>query len=348
MKHSGIVFLALLLIVSPLFAQKQDARFLTDREKVEAWINEHKVPALGIAVIKDGSIQHLEVFGELKENVSAPRNTLFNVASLTKPIVATLTLKLVERGAWELDEPLANYWVDPEVATDPRHARLTTRHVLSHQTGFVNWRSLHESQKLAFDFEPGSEFRYSGEGFEYLRRALESKFQKPLEQLADSLLFSPLGMMDTHFFWDKKVDESRFAHWHDQEGRQTYETYKSSRANAADDLLTTLEDYTKFALHVLDGAGISADLYKEMSSPQATIKEKNYMGLGWELLPNVGNGETVLLHSGSDFGVKTILFLLPGTKEGLLIMTNGDNGFQLVQKLVLEYLRPGKEIMERA
>lgn len=47
-----------------------------------------------------------------------------------------LTLRLVSSGEWNLDEPLANYWVDPDVASDPRHKLLTTRHVLSHRTGF--------------------------------------------------------------------------------------------------------------------------------------------------------------------------------------------------------------------
>jgi CubicO group peptidase (beta-lactamase class C family) len=56
--------------------------------------------------------------------------------------------------------------------------------ILSHQTGFPNWRYLNKSNTLSFEFEPGTKYQYSGEGFEYLRKALEAKFKKPLEQLA--------------------------------------------------------------------------------------------------------------------------------------------------------------------
>jgi CubicO group peptidase (beta-lactamase class C family) len=81
---------------------------------------------------------------------------------MTKPVVAMLTLKLVEQGQWNLDEPLYHYWIDPDIANDPRHKKMTTRHALSHQTGFPNGRK----GKLAFEFEPGTDFQYSGEGYE--------------------------------------------------------------------------------------------------------------------------------------------------------------------------------------
>ena len=85
---------------------------------------------------------------KLKKGIAAPENTIFNIASMTKPVVAMLTLKLVESGQWNLDEPLWDYWVDPDVADDPRLAKLTTRYVLSHQTGFPNWRWDKESKKI--------------------------------------------------------------------------------------------------------------------------------------------------------------------------------------------------------
>ena len=115
---------------------------------------------------------------------------------MTKPIVAMVTLKLVENEQWNLDEPLANYWIDPDVAEDPRHTKLTTRHVLSHQTGFPNWRNDRTPKKLAFEFDPGTKYQYSGEGFEYLKKALEKKFNKSIVKIADSVLFKPFGLED--------------------------------------------------------------------------------------------------------------------------------------------------------
>jgi CubicO group peptidase (beta-lactamase class C family) len=106
--------------------------------KIPVWLSENDVPAAGIGIIENGKIKYVKVFGDLRKGVPAPDNTIFNVASITKTAVTMLTLKLVEAGQWDLDEPLSDYWVDPDVANDSLHTRLTTRHVLAHQTGFPN------------------------------------------------------------------------------------------------------------------------------------------------------------------------------------------------------------------
>jgi CubicO group peptidase (beta-lactamase class C family) len=144
-----------------------------DSDEIQKLLNENKIPALGIGIIQDANLTQVKVFGELQKGRIAPLDTIFNVASLTKPVVALLTLKLVSLGKWNLDEPLDKYWIDPDIKNDPRHKKLTTRLVLSHQTGFPNWRWLNKSKKLEFAYEPGTRYQYSGEGFEYLRKALE-------------------------------------------------------------------------------------------------------------------------------------------------------------------------------
>jgi len=188
----------------------------------------------------------VKVFGELKKGVPAPDNAIFGVASMTKPVVAMLTLKLVQAGKWDLDEPLCHYWVDPDVAKDPRHKQVTTQHVLSHQTGFRNWRRNHPTRELAFEFDPGTGYLYSGEVFVYLQRALERKFQKSLVQLSDSIIFKPLGMKDTRYYWDKNMDGSRFVFWHDAQGNLHDPASPKERGigavSAAGSLLTTVED----------------------------------------------------------------------------------------------------------
>ena len=145
-------------------------------KQIPTWLTETNVPATGIGIIENGKLKYAKVFGELKKGVPSkevsPSSTIFQVASLTKPIVEVLTLQLVTAGEWELDEPLAKYWIDPDVQNDPRHKKLTTRHVLTHQSGFPNWRSMNASKKLEFLSDPGTKVNYSGEGLEYLRHAL--------------------------------------------------------------------------------------------------------------------------------------------------------------------------------
>ncbi|MBL4704218.1 MAG: class A beta-lactamase-related serine hydrolase, partial [Flavobacteriales bacterium] len=111
-----------------------------DKHETERWLKQKSIPALGIGYIEDGKIKQISVFGELEKGRRAPKNTIWNVASLTKPIVTLITLKLVSNGNWNLDEPIYHYWIDPDVKNDDKHTILTTRHILSHQTGFTNWR----------------------------------------------------------------------------------------------------------------------------------------------------------------------------------------------------------------
>ncbi|HEY0427994.1 MAG TPA: serine hydrolase domain-containing protein [Pyrinomonadaceae bacterium] len=346
-KFRIVSFVFLLSLSSSIVANAQanGVSGFDANEAIQKLLDENKVHALGLGVIKGGKLTEVKVFGELKKGDAAPFNTIFNVASLTKPVVTMVVLKLASAGKLNLDEPLDKYWIDPDIKTDARHKKLTARLVLSHQTGFANWRWMNRSKKLEFAFEPGTKYQYSGEGFEYLRKALENKFKKPLEQLADELIFKPLEMRDTRFVWDAGMNEVRFAIGYDAKGNP-YKINKNTKANAADDLLTTVEDYGKFLASVMNGDGLSKEIFAEMTRRQVTTKENKYFGLGWEIY-DLGAGKYALSHGGSDEGVQTIVFLLPKTKQGLIIFTNSDNGTNIYLKLISDYLKDyGKRIIE--
>jgi CubicO group peptidase (beta-lactamase class C family) len=315
-----------------------EERLFTDKNETERWLKQKHIPALGVGFIKDGKIEQISVFGELQTNKSAPINAIWNVASMTKPITAIVALKLINAGKWDLDEPVYEYFTDPDIANDPRAKLLTTRIILSHQTGLPNWRGNNNDGKLSFEFEPGTKYQYSGEGYEYLRKALEKKFKKSLEQLANELIFKPLKMKDTKFIWDDKMDSTRFAKCHNEKG-ELYETQKNTTANAADNLLTTVEDYSKFLIHILNGAGLSDKLYKEMVTNQVKINEYKHWGLGWWIDENINdNKDFALIHGGDDIGVHTIAFIVPKTKQALLIFTNCDNGTDVFAEILVKFL----------
>jgi CubicO group peptidase (beta-lactamase class C family) len=314
-------------------------------QETEKWLKKNKIPTLGIGIINDGKLKQIKVFGELKKGIRAPYNTIWNVASLTKPVTAITVLKLVSSGKWDLDEPLYKYWTDPDIAKDPNLKLLTTRIVLSHQTGFPNWRSMNESGKLDFKFKPGTKYQYSGEGFEYLRKALEKKFHKTLDQLTAELVFEHLKMTDSQLIWNDKTDLSRYAINYDNKGN-SYAPAKNKTANAADDLLTTIEDYSNFLCSVMNGDGLSKKVFDDMNSHQITTKKDKYFGLGFEIY-DLGNGNFALSHGGADKGVQTIFILLPKTKQGLVIFTNVDDGYKIYENIVVHYLgENGRKIVE--
>ncbi len=346
--------LGLGIIFSFLSLCAQDKLAIPPLDSLKKWQEELKVPIVAVGIIENGKIKETKIFGELKSGVPAPANTFFNIASMTKPVVGMLTLHLVSKGMWNLDEPLSDYFVDPDVASDSRLNKLTTRIVLAHQTGLPNWRGNDTSKKMTFAFEPGTDIQYSGEGYMYLGHALESKFKMSLQQLADSFLFKPLGMKHTRFYWDSTMNESLYADRYDKNGK-ALEMEKWYEANAANLLMTTIEDYCKFGVSVVQRKGISKKVYKEMITPQAPKGKSIYWansknvsyGLSWGLIKNLRNDEYALFHKGRNPGLNTIIVLLPKSKRGIVILTNGENGLELYSKIISQSLYTETEFLER-
>lgn len=310
----------------------------TDNEITNNWLKQKNIPAVGIGFIDNGQIVQTSVFGELEQGKPAPINTIWNVASMTKPITAVITLTLVNQGLWNLDEPVYKYYIDPDVANDPNSKLLTTRMILSHQSGFPNWRGNSSEGKLKFEFEPGTKYQYSGEGYEYLRKALEAKFHKSLEQLAQELVFNPLDMHNTQLVWDEAMEAKPFAKWHNS-AYKSYETDKYYKANAADNLLTTVEDYSKFMLYVLQGAGVSDSLQQDMVADHIRVSAFKHFGLGWWIDEEINaKDDYALVLAGDDIGVHCIAFIIPNSAKGLLIFTNSDNGTDAYMEIVNHYL----------
>ena len=330
-----VALCATLLSASPLLAQSKVS--LGFRDSIPAWLKASHVPGAVVGILENGKVTSIQAFGELRAGVPMTPRALFNVASLTKPVVAITTLKLASAHGLALDAPLDPYWIDPDIRNDPRHAKLTTRLVLSHQTGFPNWRRSMPRKKLGFLFDPGTKLGYSGEGFEYLRHALEHKYGRSLQQLSDSILFRPLGMTETTYGWNPRQNRSRFAIGHDSNGVVVDEGMRTTaRPSAADWLVTSVGDYSRFAQYVLSRAGLSGSTYAAMTSPQVRFEGKpgEAMGLGWEVMKGPSSDPTILMHTGSDDGIKTMIILLPASRRGLVIFTNGERGMDVIVRIL--------------
>lgn len=342
-----LLILIMLISYSTLTAQQYPSVTLADPETIRGRIENNQIPAIAIGAIENGKLSQVLVEGTIQGNLPAQANTIFDVASLTKTITTILTLQLINDGQWHLDEPLYNYWIDPDVKDDTLHKKITARHVLSHRTGFANWRWMHESKKLTFEFEPGTRFQYSGEGFEYLRKALENKFNTSFERLADSLIFKPNQMSNSYLTWTENIDSARFAGTYDQTGN-LYNYEKAFEVNAADNLLTTIEDFGQLAASIVNRQLLDQKTYDEMISSQSVVRDGINFGLGWIVFNDLPNGEYALFNAGSDQGVNALIVLLPQSKRGLIVFTNGDNGRGLAMKLIGESLGDaGKEILSR-
>jgi CubicO group peptidase (beta-lactamase class C family) len=303
------------------------------------WLAAHDVPSMGIAYIDGGRVRWTRVYGEQAPGEPATRRTLYNVASVTKPVFAEMLLRLAASGAIDLDSPLYPDWVDPDVADDPRHRRLTYRLVLSHRTGFPNWRR-ETGDVLRFMAEPGTAFGYSGEGYEYAARAVVNRTGQSLESLVRDLVLEPLGMSSTALTRQPWF-EGRIAVPHLMDGQPGPPAVRrTGDASAADDLHTTADDFAAFVVAVMNGDGLPVELAAQRDSihtpdPTATCDpavvtrcpDRVGVGLGWWIYEYPD--ETVLMHSGSDAGEKAIAFYIPERRTGAVILTNGAYGFNV-------------------
>lgn len=121
---------------------------------------------------------------------------VFAAASLSKPVVATIAWTLYREGAFDVDRPLVEL-LDDDVPTGRWAGEITARHALMHASGLPNWRF--EPGPLNAAFEPGTAWRYSGEGYVLVQRALETATARALERLARDVVFGPLGMASSSF-----------------------------------------------------------------------------------------------------------------------------------------------------
>ena len=293
-----------------------------DRRPVaEALLDAHRIPGLAVALVEAGAVTEVSGFGQAAPDRPVTVDTVFNVASLAKPVTALVALRLSEAGRWDLDRPLADLALDPLFAASPEAHRVTTRHVLSHMSGLPNWRYLEPEGAAGFAFEPGSGYRYSGEGFEWLRQALEAGTGESLEALARDLVFAPAGMTRTSYLHPgREPVAARF----DRSGAPIPVTPHDT-ANGAANLMTTAGDYARFIVFLLDGAGLSEPLQSALFANQLPAAAGTEFGLGWDLETGLPGGETAFLHTGQDEGVQAIAIGLVDSRRALVILSNSNH-----------------------
>ncbi len=317
-----------------------DARAALDAVVPPLLADKH-VPSASIAVIEHGRVAVVAAYGEQVPGEPATTKTLYNIASLSKPLSAELALRLVAAGRITLDEPMANAWTDPDIAGDARRLQLTPRLALSHRTGLPNWRR-ETGGKLAFLRAPGVAFGYSGEGYEYLARFIEEKLDTPFERLAERTVLEPLGLHDTAYTRRPWFD-GRIARPADANGKALEPAF-AEHALASDLVYSTPSDYATFIVAVMRGDGVTPELATERARVQANrlhelcptpapdCPDDAGFGLGWEVY-RYGDAR-VLMHTGMDEGVFTLAYFSPDRGSGLVLFSNGANGPQLVLPLL--------------
>jgi CubicO group peptidase (beta-lactamase class C family) len=289
------------------------------------------VPGLSVALVEDGELTWSGAFGVKHRDPAEPvdNETVYQAASLSKPVFAFAVMQLVAQGVIALDTPLSTYLPQPYLLDDVLLDKVTARHVLSHMTGWPNWRP--PGQPLQRDAKPGERFGYSGEGYVYLQRVVEHVTGRSLDELMQADVFSPMEMPRSSFAWALPEDPA-LATGHDHDGApRPYR--RGGQANAASSLHSTPSDFARFVATFVIHPNAIAD---EMLQPQVRVNAHVAWGLGWGLEAS-GAGQA-FWHWGDNPGYKSVALALRDSRTGVVAMTNGDGGRPLCAWIVRQVL----------
>ncbi len=300
---------------------------------VKTWLREALVPGISIAIIEDGRIAWTGAFGTRNADTGDPVTgaTVFEAASLSKPVFAYAVMKLVDRGIVALDTPLAEYLAKGDlkqvypaaVSGDARWKTITARMVLTHRTGFPNWFN---NAPMRFLFEPGLRFSYSGEGFSLLAAAATTAAGRSFNELVQELVFDPLEMKDSSYVWRPDY-EGRFTASHDGLGR-TSARGRSITPRAGASLYTTATDYARFLVALANGTGLTKATRDAMTRPQVGVvgrDDKPCFSWGLGVGVNQAGKDTTLWHWGDNGDLNAYFEIVAKERRGVVFFMNGAN-----------------------
>jgi CubicO group peptidase (beta-lactamase class C family) len=325
-------------------------------EQVPALMLKNNVPGLSMAILRDANIFWSGVFGVRSNITKEPvtQDTVFEAASLSKPVFAYAVLKLCEDKKLDLDVPLVEYLPSPFIPNEPRLNLITPRHVLSHTTGFPNWRLKGEPLKMYFT--PGERFSYSGEGYKYLQAVVEHIIGKYLPDYMIVELLKPLAMDNSRFTWNGDVNLP-VAVGHAENG-EAKEKYLWKEMNVAASLHSTPNDFANFMCAVMRpmtenpahlGIKMAREMLKEQikvndsvpwdddwPKPEITTSDLAGWGLGWGIQHTL-QGDS-FWQWGDNGNYRAFAVGYPNDGNGLVIMTNGEKGQKVINSILKDII----------
>lgn len=317
---------------------------------------EAQVTGAQIVVLDRGRVVWSEAFGwrRLEPRLAMDRETNLWAASITKSVFATYVMQLVERGEFSLDVPVAKQLPQPldsyeayretapALVRDPRWATVTPRMLLAHSTGLANFAFLEPDKQMHLQFPPGTQFRYSGEGINLVQFVIEQQKGRPLDQLMQEALFTPLGMTHTGLIYRKEFAPN-VADRYDAAGKFRSQT-KRFPARGAGSMSTSAEDLGRFASALMAGRILHPATRKAMFAPFLPLRALHHFalkadepegteaasvglayGVGWGLLTKTRFGPAFFKEGHGD-GAQNYMICFQRRQACMILLTNSDNG----------------------
>lgn len=335
----------------------------------------HRVPGVSVAVIDDGRIEWARGWGEAEagSGIRVDTATLFQAASISKPVAAVAALRMVQEGRLALDEDVNARLRSWQVPASPFTAteKVTLRRLLSHTAGttvhgfpgyaagvpvpgavqVLNGEAPANSRPVRVDTPPGSVWRYSGGGYTIAQLLMSDVAGRPFAELAREQVLEPAGMRHSTYAQPLPAERAgQAATAHGADGMPVAGTYHTYPEQAAAGLWTTPSDLARLAIEVQRAYGgetgriLTPETARRMLATQA-----GSYGLGFGVN---GEGDSLRFeHGGANQGFRAYLLALAKTGKGVVVMTNGENGgelgLEILRAVAREYGLPGYAARER-
>ncbi|MGZ0150814.1 serine hydrolase domain-containing protein [Kribbella sp. WER1] len=307
------------------------------------WIEADLVPGASWVVFDGGAVAEIGTAGvaEAGSARAVTPATLFQAASISKPVAVLAMLRLVDRGLLDLDEDvnrkLKSWQVPPTGLTVSGFPGYRRDVKLPATVQILDGTRPATNIGVRVDLVPGTQFRYSGGGTTVLQQLLEDVTGTPFRELMQELVLQPLGMSNSDYAQPLPLAlHGSAASGHDDPGRPLDGKWDVYPQLAAAGLWTTPTDLAKFAIGVqrayagAEGALLPPGIAREMLTPQIEATERigglNHLGLGFFL----DESGTRYGHSGGNAGFCCHLLAYRDARQGAVVMTNGDSGMWVV------------------
>ncbi len=305
------------------------------------------VPALSIALINQKKLVYHQQFGYTNQATKEPvqSQSIYEAASLSKPLFAFWVLQQAEKGLIDLERPLHQYLPHPNLVPEDykTYQNLNARMVLSHRSGFPNHAY---GQPIKLSFKPDSAFAYSGEAYQYLAMVMSHLLKLDslyvLNQKLKHDIFEPLAMHTSSYLWESAYEELK-VYGHDSTpvwrgpsnsywGKRYFSAYSSLHSNA--------EEYAKFIIYILEGRGLKKESYNHMFHEHTQFSEDNPLkqqigqtGWGLGFAQKKQASYTTHFHTGNNHQFQSYAMFIPEKEYGLVLFTNCGKMIALIQGL---------------
>ena len=335
----------------PLAARGEPGPLWTLRERMA----HHKVPAVSIAVSIDGKLAWAKAYGILEAGSAEPvdADTLFQAASLSKPVAALAALTLVDRGQIDLDAPVNAYltsWQIPENAFT-RAEKVTLRHLLSHRAGttihgfegygvdqihptstqILTGEAPANTSPVVIDKTPGESRRYSGGGFQVAQLLIEDVAATPFAYYVQANVFEPAGLSRSNYEFVQRHSNVASGHVGSKSKPIPAPGYYAYPERAAAGLWTTPSEMVRLGARVAAARSVGGGIISQDLARQLVPDRADEPGLGFGL-NDPGDG-IVFVHNGHNPGYSARWFTYGDGRASVAIMTNADTGGKLIREV---------------